>query len=81
MMITQLEKLDFINGNELKLTQVELFQFFRFMCVAANASELFCMAHLANIEYFFTPTRELEFMKINSTAKRCDFSRNGVKLT
>ena len=38
--------------NELKLTQVELFQNFHFMCVAANASELFCMAHLTNIECF-----------------------------
>ena len=38
--------------NELKLTEVELFEFFHFMCVAANASELFCMAHLADIERF-----------------------------
>ena len=36
--------------NELKLTQVELF--FHFMCVEANASKLFCMAHLVNIERF-----------------------------
>ena len=26
--------------------------FFYFMCVAATASELFCIAHLANIECF-----------------------------
>ena len=38
--------------NELKLTQVELFEFFPFMCVVANASDLFCMAHLARIERF-----------------------------
>ena len=42
----------FMKVNELKLTQVELFSFFHFMCVAANASELFCMAHLANYERF-----------------------------
>ena len=50
--ITELEKVRFIKVNELKLTQVELFQFFRFMSVAANASELLCMAYLANIERF-----------------------------
>ena len=38
--------------NELKLIQVELFLLFRFMCAAANASELFHMAHLTNIERF-----------------------------
>ena len=48
--ITQLEKVRFIKVNELKLTLVDLFAFFHFTCVAANASELFCMAHLANIE-------------------------------
>ena len=42
----------FIKVNELKLSQIEIFLFFHFMCVAANASELFCMAHLANIERF-----------------------------
>ena len=42
----------FIKVNELKLTQVELFSFFHFMCAAANASELFCMAHLANNKRF-----------------------------
>ena len=39
--------------DELKLTHVELFYFFHFMCVAANASKLFFMAYLANIERFF----------------------------
>ena len=48
--MTQLAKVHFITVNELKLTQVELFSFFPFMYVAANASELFCMAHLANIK-------------------------------
>ena len=38
--------------NELKLTDVELFQFFYFKCVVAIAYELFCMAHLANIKRF-----------------------------
>ena len=36
-----IEKVRFIEVNELKLTQVELFKFFYFVCVAANASELF----------------------------------------
>ena len=39
----------FSKVNELKLTQ---FEFSHFECVAANASELFCMAHLANNERF-----------------------------
>ena len=46
----QLEKMRFIKVNELKLTQVELFWCFHFMCVTANASTLFCMVHLANTE-------------------------------
>ena len=50
--ITQLEKARFIKMNELKSFEVELFYFFHFMCVAANASEFFCMAYLANIERF-----------------------------
>ena len=49
---TQLGKERFIKRNELKLTQVELFSFFHFMCAAANSSELFCMDHLANNEHF-----------------------------
>ena len=41
------------NDSSIKtITQVELFSFFHFMCVAANASELSCVAHLANIERF-----------------------------
>ena len=50
--MSQLEKVSFIKVNELKLTQVELFSFFYFMYAAANASELFCIAHLANNELF-----------------------------
>ena len=52
LIIIQLEKMHFIKVNELKLSQVELFSIFHFMCVAANASELFCMAHLAKKESF-----------------------------
>ena len=47
--MTQLEKMHFIKQKELKLTQVELFSFFHFLCVA---SELFCMAHLVSNERF-----------------------------
>ena len=50
--MTQLEKAHFINVNELKLTEVELLQFFHFMYIAINASELFCVTHLANIKRF-----------------------------
>ena len=39
--ITEVEKVRFIKVNKLKLTQVELFYFFHFICAAANASELF----------------------------------------
>ena len=39
--ITQLETVRFIKVNELKLFKFELILFFHFMCVAANASELF----------------------------------------
>ena len=42
----------FTKVNKFKLTQVELFSFFHFMCAAANASELFYLAYLANIENF-----------------------------
>ena len=49
--ITQLEKvMHFIKVNEVKLTRVILA--FSFMFVAANASELFRMAYLANNERF-----------------------------
>ena len=50
--ITQLEKMRFIKLNELKLTLAELFPLFYFMCVAANASELLCLAHLTKNERF-----------------------------
>ena len=49
---SQLEKVHFIKVNKLKLTQLSCFSFFLFMCVSANAYELFCMAHLENIEQF-----------------------------
>ena len=52
MKIAKLMKVCFMKVNELKLTQVELFSFFQLMCVAANASELLCLAHLANVERF-----------------------------
>ena len=48
----QLEKAHFIKVNEIKLTEVELLLFFHFICVADIASELFCMAHIANFESF-----------------------------
>ena len=54
--ITQLEKMRFIKVNVLKLTQVELFSFFHFMCAADNISEFFCMTHLANNERFLYHT-------------------------
>ena len=50
--ITQLEKVRLTKVNELKLIQVELFSFFHFVCVAVEASELFCLAYLANMERF-----------------------------
>ena len=53
--ITQLEKVCLIKVNELKLTQDELFSFFHFMCAVANASKLFCMAHIANNQCFLYP--------------------------
>ena len=46
----QLMKLHFMKVNELKLTRVILV--LHFMCIAANASELLCMAHSVNIERF-----------------------------
>ena len=52
MKVIQLEKARFIKLNELSWIQVELFSFFHFMCAADNASELFCMAYLANDERF-----------------------------
>ena len=38
--------------NELILTQAELFSFFHFMCVAADASKLFCITQLPNNKRF-----------------------------
>ena len=40
--------------NELKFTEVELFSFFHFKCVAANVFELFCIVDLAEHEHFLT---------------------------
>ena len=48
----QLEMLRFIKVIEIKLTKIELFSFFCFMCVAANAFKLLCMTHLENIDRF-----------------------------
>ena len=42
----------FLALNELKLTQIAIFLFFHIMLVFSNASELFCMAYLVNIERF-----------------------------
>ena len=50
--VTQFEKVRFMKVNELKLTHVELFQFFHILCAAANASELLCVAYLESIERF-----------------------------
>ena len=47
-----LKKVRFIKVNEFKITQIELFYFFHFICVVANASEFFCMAYLAKIDSF-----------------------------
>ena len=40
----------FIKVNELKLTQIEIFSYFHFMYVSANACELFYVAPLENNE-------------------------------
>ena len=60
--MTELEKVRFIKVNEIKLTQTELFSFFHFIC--ANATELFCMAHLANNERFLYHCK-LSFLVLN----------------
>ena len=57
----------FIKVNELKLTEIELFSFFRFMCTAANASELFCKAHLANDEKYTILSIKI-YVNVNSPA-------------
>ena len=49
----------FIKVKELKLTHVEIFNFVHFICVVANASEVFSMAHLANIERFLCLSNNL----------------------
>ena len=56
--IIQLEKVRFIKVNESKLTQ---FSFLHYMCVAANASESFCTARLANIERLLLKHSNLSF--------------------
>ena len=66
--ITQLENVRFIKLKELKLTEVELLQFFHFMCVAAIASELFCMTHLTYIERFLYHSKLSFYMHVNSPA-------------
>ena len=67
MKITQLEKVRFIKVNETKLTQVELFSFFQLKCAAANVSELFCMAYLANMNAFYAiPTFNLKYQILYS---------------
>ena len=70
---------------KLKLTEVQLFSFFFiFKCVAANASKLFCMGHLATNGYFLDNfklsfyvqnfirmhTHQAQLMKINSNVRR-----------
>ena len=42
----------FYQSEWVKIKSSWVILFFHFMRVAANASELFCMAHLANIERF-----------------------------
>ena len=59
--------------NELNLSEVELFEFFSFMCVAANASKMIYMAYFANIERFLYHSNlfilNIEFyMHVNSPA-------------
>ena len=41
--------------------KTELILFFHFMCVTANASELFCLAHLENTERFLDPSLTFHF--------------------
>ena len=65
----------FIKLNELELTQAELFSFLYFNSVAANVTELFCVAIQANIELFlqhsnlhhssWTSNHQFELIKIN----------------
>ena len=82
---TQLEKVHFIKVNELKLTQVELCQIFNFMCVAANASELFCMAistfHIKYHTLYTCKLATLSWRKSTQVWEGSFFSRKSVKLT
>ena len=61
----------FIKVNELSLTQVELFLFLRYKFAEANASELFCIAHLANDEHFYFYTILSFHFKYQILFKHC----------
>ena len=50
--VTQFKKVRFIKVNELKLTPVELFLLFNFMCVAIHASKLFHVDYSVKNELF-----------------------------
>ena len=52
--MTQREKANFIKVNELVLTQVQLIQFFRVMCVAPDASALFVWPNQQILKAFYT---------------------------
>ena len=69
--ITHLAKVHFIKVNELKLAEIEFFQyFFSFMCTIANASEIFSMAHLgsvARLGIFLIHITTTIFQKLNTT--------------
>ena len=58
--------------NESKLTLIEIFYFFRFICIAANASQLFCMTLLAyNGRFLYHLTFHFKYeiyMQVNSPA-------------
>ena len=60
--------------NELKLVQVELFKFFHFMRVAAEASELYYMAHLTNIKRFLFDSNFFFKYQILNTSKLTNLS-------
>ena len=93
--INQLKKVRFIKVDELKVIQIELFEFLHVMRVAFNPSDFFCMDHFSSSESYlhhsilsfqiwnFTCmwTRQLEFIKINSNARICVFSGKWVKIT
>ena len=52
--ITQLVKMCFVELNELKFTQNELFSLFHFKSVTTNISELFCVARKQIMNPFIT---------------------------